>query len=203
MAGTTVATRPVFTRPSGGSWHQGIIQQNNGVDDAETLRRGTLSQPLNSAGLVIHGSASALVKSANAVYCLLSVAGAAQTFAKLAAADMAALAGTVTNAKWGAWFFLWDGTTQTNSFVGGALAALTDVGVPTVPDGSVCIGAVLINPTGTGDFVGGTTALDDGTVVPNAVYLDFYGGANLSPTNVASALVAAKIGDMSGTAITA
>lgn len=31
---------------------------------------------------------------------------------------------------------------------------------------------MIINPTGTGDFVGGTTALDDATVVPNAVYLN-------------------------------
>lgn len=33
-------------------------------------------------------------------------------------------------------------------------------------------GYVIINPTGTGNFVGGTTALDDGTVVPNAVYVN-------------------------------
>jgi hypothetical protein len=34
-----------------------------------------------------------------------------------------------------------------------------------------------VHPTGTGNFVGGTTALDDGTVVPNAEYYDFVGSA--------------------------
>jgi len=34
------------------------------------------------------------------------------------------------------------------------------------------IGFAIINPTGTGNFVGGTTPLDDATVVPNAVYID-------------------------------
>jgi hypothetical protein len=43
---------------------------------------------------------------------------------------------------------------------------------PTIPDGSVVLGFVILNPTGTGGFVGGTTDLDDATVVPNAVYID-------------------------------
>jgi hypothetical protein len=34
------------------------------------------------------------------------------------------------------------------------------------------IGFVIVNPTGTGDFVGGTTDLDDATVAPNAVYVN-------------------------------
>jgi hypothetical protein len=37
------------------------------------------------------------------------------------------------------------------------------------------IGFVIINPTGTGPFVGGTTALDDATVVPNAVFVNVTG----------------------------
>jgi hypothetical protein len=45
--------------------------------------------------------------------------------------------------------------------------ALTLGGVtfPTIPDGEVVTGFVIINPTGTGNFVGGTTELDDATVV--------------------------------------
>ena len=34
---------------------------------------------------------------------------------------------------------------------------------------------MIINPTGTGNFVGNTTALDDVTVVPNAVYVNTIG----------------------------
>ena len=38
--------------------------------------------------------------------------------------------------------------------------------------GKALIGFVVINPTGTGNFVGGTTPLDDATVVPNAAYVN-------------------------------
>jgi hypothetical protein len=57
-------------------------------------------------------------------------------------------------------------------YLGTAGTTLAGVVFPTTPDGEVPFGVVLINPTGTGDFVGGTTALDDGTVAPNAVYFD-------------------------------
>lgn len=55
---------------------------------------------------------------------------------------------------------------------GTAGATLAAVVFPTIPAASVVIGFVIINPTGTGNFVGGTTELDDATVVPNAVYVD-------------------------------
>jgi hypothetical protein len=41
-----------------------------------------------------------------------------------------------------------------------------------IPASYSVVGMVLVNPTGTGDFTGGTTDLNDGTVVPNAVYTD-------------------------------
>ena len=47
---------------------------------------------------------------------------------------------------------------------------------PPLPAGKALVGFVVINPTGTGNFVGGTTALDDATVVPNAAYVSC-GGA--------------------------
>ena len=36
-------------------------------------------------------------------------------------------------------------------------------------------GLIIINPTGTGNFVGNTTPLDDGTVAPNAAYVNNIG----------------------------
>ena len=55
---------------------------------------------------------------------------------------------------------------------------LGGTGTPvTVIDGEVVIGYVIINPTGTGNFVGGTTELDDSTVVPNAVFVNTQGAA--------------------------
>jgi hypothetical protein len=49
-------------------------------------------------------------------------------------------------------------------------ATLAAVKFPQFPNDKALIGFVIIHPTGTGNFVGGTTALDDATVVPNAVY---------------------------------
>lgn len=51
---------------------------------------------------------------------------------------------------------------------GATLAAIT---WPTLPSDEALFGILLLNPTGTGNFVGGTTAVNDGTVVPNAVYI--------------------------------
>lgn len=51
---------------------------------------------------------------------------------------------------------------------GASLAAMT---WPTMPAEEAIFGILLLNPTGTGDFVGGTTAVNDVTVVPNAVYI--------------------------------
>jgi hypothetical protein len=47
--------------------------------------------------------------------------------------------------------------------------------MPTVPVGKAQLGFVIINPTGTGPFVGGTTPLGDATVVPNAAYVNTIG----------------------------
>lgn len=52
---------------------------------------------------------------------------------------------------------------------GATLAAIT---WPSLPSEEAIYGILIVNPTGTGNFVGGTTNLDDLTVVPNAVYLN-------------------------------
>jgi hypothetical protein len=56
--------------------------------------------------------------------------------------------------------------------MGTEAATLGGVVFPTIADGSAVIGFVIVNPTGTGNFVGGTTELDDATVEPNAVYVN-------------------------------
>jgi hypothetical protein len=63
-----------------------------------------------------------------------------------------------------------DGTLA--AIMGTAGATLAAVVWPTIPTGEHVVGFVIINPTGTGNFVGATTDLDDGTVVPNAVYVN-------------------------------
>jgi hypothetical protein len=49
-----------------------------------------------------------------------------------------------------------------------------------LPSTEAVFGILIVNPTGTGNFVGGTTDLDDGTVAPNAVYLNPVGAGSYS-----------------------
>lgn len=135
----------------------------------------------SSAGLVIHGAASALAKAGSAFYA--SAAGTLVT--KVINTDMAALAGSVTNTKFNVYVFFIDSAGTLTTVMGTEGATLGAVVWPAFPVGKACIGFVVINPTGTGPFVGGTTALDDATVVPNAVYVSVTG--SFDPTTALNA----------------
>lgn len=126
-----------------------------------------------TAGLAIKAGASALVKAVNAVRTI--VAGVAGT-ATAAALDMAALAGTVVNGTHNVFVFrvAANGTSVTSA-MGTAGATRDAIVFPAGSASLVTLGWVFINPTGVGNFVGGTTALDDATVIPNAVYVDAVG----------------------------
>jgi hypothetical protein len=123
---------------------------------------------LGSAALVIKAGSSALVKAGAAF--VASVQGVLVT--KAINTDMAALSGTVANAAFNVYAFFIDSAGTLTSAMGTAGATLATVKFPPIPVGKTLIGFITINPTGTGDFVGGTTALDDGTVVPTAVYVN-------------------------------
>jgi hypothetical protein len=119
------------------------------------------SQPLTSAGLVIHGAASALAKTGAADF-YASVQG---VLVKIAAAtDMPALTGIVITAAYYnvACFFVNSAGTVT---VGAGTQATTLAGVlfPQIPDGNAMIGFLIITYAST--FTGGTTALDTATTV--------------------------------------
>lgn len=153
----------------------------NGVPDV-TMRRSLQlilnaiadrfsSQTFNSAALVISGTTTKVKTGAADTYALAN-----GTLVKIAAAtDMAVLAGTVTNAKFNVYCFYVDAAGTLTSQMGTEGAALANVVLPTVPVGKAQIGFVVINPTGTGNFVGGTTPLGDATVVPNAAYVNTIG----------------------------
>ncbi len=136
-----------------------------------------------SAVLAIKAGASALVKADEVIYAF--AAGTPVT--KVADTDMAALAGTVVNATFNVFCFYIDNAGTLTSAMGTAGATYTAVKFPTVPVGKAMIGYVIINPTGTGNFVGGTTALDDATVVPTAVYVNTVGA--FDPTILTGATV--------------
>lgn len=123
---------------------------------------------LNSGGLAIGSGSTAKIKIANTIYAYFESVLAKKTTAEITLTT----ANNVTNAKFNVIVLTMtsDGTVTPRN--GTEASTIGGVIFPTVPDGSVVVGFVIINPTGTGGFVGGTTALSDGTVVPNAVYID-------------------------------
>lgn len=126
------------------------------------------SQMLATAGLVITGGSKLVPKTgASVAYAIAN--GVLVSIA--AATDMTALAGSVTNAKFNIFVFYIDSAGTLTTSMGTEGATLAAVVPPSTPANKAVVGILIINPTGTGAFVGGTTALDDATVVPNAKYI--------------------------------
>lgn len=98
-----------------------------------------------------------------------------------------------TNAKFNKCLLCIDsaGAMQIVAGTEGASAGAVVLGA--IPAAYSVVGMVLVNPTGTGDFTGGTTDLDDGTVVPNAVYTDlaFHPDTFVAPAAITAANPAA------------
>lgn len=130
------------------------------------LQKGVADIVFNSAGLAIGTSSKKAIKVANTIYGI----AAGVLFSKASAE--AAVAGTVTNAKYNVFVVTVkaDGTLTTRMGTEGA--ALINVVFPTIPADELVVGFVIVHPTGTGNFVGATTDFDDATVVPNAVYVN-------------------------------
>lgn len=123
---------------------------------------------LTSAGLVIKAGGSAIVKTGASAYYAFA-RGVLVT--KAAATDMPALVGTVVNATFNVFAFFVNADGTVTSAMGTAGSTLGRVKFPPIPGANAMIGFIIVNPTGTGNFVGGTTPLDDATVVPNVVYI--------------------------------
>ena len=123
--------------------------------------------PLNSAGIAIGSSSKKAVKIANTVYAVVNGVIVKKTTAETALAT----AQNVTNAKFNILVVSMaaDGTVSINA--GTEAATIGAVVLPSIAAANVVLGFVILNPTGTGNFVGGTTDLDDATVVPNAVFV--------------------------------
>jgi hypothetical protein len=130
------------------------------------------TQSLSTAGLAIKTAGSGIVMTGSAA-CIVAVKGKLQSVA--INTDQAALVGTVAADAFNVYAFFVDSAGTGTSAMGIAGATLAAVVFPQIPEGKALLGFVIINPTGTGDFVGGTTALDDATVVPNAVYVNVLG----------------------------
>lgn len=133
----------------------------------DKIQRFMLNKLIVKGSLAIHGASSPTVKTTATLYAMVD--GAMVT---KAAADLTALSGTVVNGAFNVFVFTINASGTVKSYMGTAGATLGAVVFPTTLDGEAPLGFVIINPTGTGNFVGGTTNLDDSTVVPNAVYVD-------------------------------
>ncbi len=147
--------------------------------DADKLRQvllpmadRTSTQCLASAALRIKGGSASPTVQTNAVshYCVQGV------LVKIASGtDLTALSGTVTNAKFNAFVHFVDSAGTVTVAMGTEGATRAAVVLPPFPQGKAVIGITLVNPTGTGNFVGGTTNLDDATVAPNVEFINVVG----------------------------
>lgn len=167
-------------------WLEGIAAQK----DQWTLRKIFLplfdresTTPINTAGLVIKGASQKVAKTgATDFYAIVN-----GVMLKIAAStDMPVLAGTVVNATFNVFCFFLDQAGVVTSAMGVAGSTLAKVVFPPFPQQKALIGFIIVNPTGTGNFVGNTTNLDDGTVVPNAVFLS--PGGSFDPACLIGAL---------------
>lgn len=131
------------------------------------LQTGLVDRVMSPAGLTIGLAAKAKILIANTFYAMIDGVLVKKTTAELTLTTAHSVTADLFNVL--VVTMVAGGTvTVTAGTAGATLAAVV---FPSIPADSVCLGFVILNPTGTGDFVGGTTALDDATVVPNAVFI--------------------------------
>jgi hypothetical protein len=133
----------------------------------KNVQRALTDFVFSTAGLAI-GTTTTKAKIATAFKALIDGA----YVHKAVTDDAYTLSGTVTNAKFNVFVLTINAAGTCTARMGTEGSTRSAIVWPTIPDGEVIVGFIEINPTGTGNFVGGTTALNDGTVVPNAVYVN-------------------------------
>jgi len=131
------------------------------------IQASLVDRTLVSAALAIGSGSKKKVKLVAAPYALVN-----GVLVKGTINEEEALAGTVTNAKFNVFVLAMDSSGVVTTAMGTEGATLGAVVFPTLPANTACLGFVIVNPTGTGNFVGASTDLDDATVVPNAVYIN-------------------------------
>jgi len=151
--------------------------QETAIATLEKIQSALANGIFTSAAIAI-GTTTTKVKTATAtrffindVYGLLAVTD-----------DFWTLSGTVTNGMFNVFVLYITSAGVAGAAMGTEGATRGAVVMPTIPEDAAIVGFVEINPTGTGNFVGGTTALSDGTVVPNAVYVNTPGILRLQAT---------------------
>ena len=129
-------------------------------------------QTVTSAAFRIKGgSASPIVQTNAASYYVVK----SKLITIATTTDWAALSGTVTADMFNVFVFTVDSAGTKYTQMGTEAATLGAVKWPEIDSKRAIAGFLIINPTGTGNFVGGTTDLDDATVVPTAVFVNTVG----------------------------
>jgi hypothetical protein len=155
------------------------------VTEANRVEDRSKAVIFNTGGLAIGVGSKAKVLLANTIYAIAGGALLSKTTAEVT------LSGTVTADMFNVYQVFVDAAGALTAAMGTEAATLAAVVFPSQPADKASVGFVIVNPTGTGNFVGGTTELDDATVVPNAVYVNTVGVFNPKATAVTAVTGAA------------
>lgn len=168
----------------------GAFADNNDGKTLLTALKGVYDRlrchMITSAGLVVTATSGKKVAKTGSAISYGIVKG--RMFSIAAGVDMPALSGTVANATFNVFCIFANTADQAltaagmTSKMGTAAATLEGVVFPAFPEGNTLIGFIIINPTGTGNFVGNTTDLEDATVAPGAIFVSPVGGFDPSAT---------------------
>ena len=144
-----------------------LTNQQEGQTIFGNIQKGLFDRLLTNPTLAI-GTSKAKVQTDASAYFVKNGA----LYLKAATDPLWTLSGTITNATFNVYVLTLDTGGTAAVYMGTEGATLAAVVWPEITaTDEVVIGFVIVNPTGTGNFVGGTTELDDGTVTPNAVYV--------------------------------
>ena len=142
--------------------------------------QSALADGIFTSAAIAIGTTTTKVKTATATRYFIN-----DVYGLLAATDdFWTLSGTVTNAKFNVFVLYITSAGVAGAAMGTEGTTRSAVVMPIIPANCAIVGFVEINPTGTGNFVGGTTPLGDATVAPNAVYVNTPGILNLAATTL-------------------
>ncbi len=148
------------------------------LEEAQGAKKALRAQCFSNVGLAIATLAPQIQTGNAAVFTVNGV-----FYALIATDNYWDLTGfNVTNGAFNICLLCMDDASAMQIGIGTEAALAADVILSDTPADSCVVGQVLVNPTGAGNFVGGTTDLDDAGVVPNAVYTNLSGHPNLYGT---------------------
>ena len=150
------------------AFDRSIGQAPEKINDAMRDMQVAHCDQLISTGTLAIATTTTKVRTSAACYYVVDAA----LCLKASTDNLWTLSGTVNNATFNVFVLTLNAAGTATARMGTAGATIGAVLFPQIPEGEIVVGFVIINPTGTGNFVGGTTALTDATVVPIAVYVN-------------------------------